>query len=172
MYQVLEEIMQDYTYTVKKDGNKFKLYAEIYIKKLDETVTHNKEVISENMDLEGIVKTFRNELKEKVAAVLKNHKDEVLDDDKLIESLNKKIAALNEELGMTKKDLAVALQKITELELKLAAPSNPIYVPYPEDPPHVPWRTSPSIPDIPWDRYRIWCQSNTSDDDGMELKFD
>ena len=42
LYDVLDKVMRDYTYIIKKEDNQIYLSVEVYIKQLDQKVTYEK----------------------------------------------------------------------------------------------------------------------------------
>ena len=42
VYEVLDSVMENYSYTIEKEGKKVSLSGKVYISKIDVTVTHEK----------------------------------------------------------------------------------------------------------------------------------
>lgn len=160
VYDVLDSVMENYSYTIEKEGKKVMLTGKVYISKIDATVTHEKTFYqhgdpNDNYKLESAIKAFREELKSKVAEVIKSHAKELTDDEAMIDKLLLQVKDLTEELQKTREELAKtgeelasANQRINQLELeKYAQP----YQPYP-------W-TTPST--SPWDSPNPWSPGIT-----------
>ena len=151
LYDVLDSVMENYSYTIEKEGKKVMLTGKVYISKIDATVTHEKTFYPyDDYKLESTIKAFKEELRGKVADVLKSHAEELTDDEAMIDKLLYKVKKLTEELERTKEELANANQRISQLELeKYVQP----YQPYPWTTPNTgPWvNPSPLSTGITWD---------------------
>lgn len=153
VYDVLDSVMENYSYTIEKEGKKVMLTGKVYIGKIDVTVTHEKTFYqhgdpNDDWKLEGAIKAFKEELRSKVADVIKSHAEELTDDEAMIDKLLYEVKKLTEELQRTKEELASANQRIGQLELeKYVQP----YQPYP-------W-TMPNTG--PWDNPNPWSTGIT-----------
>ena len=142
VYEVLDSVMENYTYTIEREGRKVTLYGKVYIERIDVHVSHEKTIylqgdVNDEHKLEGTIRTFKDELKGKVAEVIKGHAEELTDDEAMIDKLLYEVKKLTEELERTKEELAHAHQRIDQLENeKLIQP----YQPYPWTNPN-PWTT-------------------------------
>ena len=72
VYEVLDSVMENYSYTIEKEGKKVSLSGKVYISKIDVTVTHEKTFYqhgdsNDSYKLENASKTFKEELRNKVA---------------------------------------------------------------------------------------------------------
>ena len=122
IYEVLNNVMENYSYTIEKEGKKISLTGKVYISKIDVTVTHEKTLYqhgdcNDSYKLENAIKTFKEELRSKVADVIKSHAEELTDDEAMIDKLLYEVKKLTEELQKTKGELASANQRINQLEL-------------------------------------------------------
>ena len=153
VYDVLDSVMENYSYTIEKEGKKVMLTGKVYIGKIDATVTHEKifyqhEDPNNDYKLESAIKAFKEELRGKVADVIKSHAEELTDDEAMIDKLLYEVKKLTEELQRTKEELAHAHQRIDQLENeKLIQP----YQPYP-------WATPNTGP---WDNPNPWSTGIT-----------
>ena len=153
VYEVLDSVMENYTYTIEREGRKVTLYGKVYIERIDVHVSHEKTIylqgdVNDEHKLEGTIRTFKDELKGKVAEVIKGHAEELTDDEAMIDKLLYEVKKLTEELERTKEELAHAHQRIDQLENeKLIQP----YQPYP-------W-TTPNTG--PWDNPNPWATGIT-----------
>ncbi len=145
VYQVLEETMEDYSYSIKKTGRVVEIKGSVFIPKIEIEITHEKEIhlgSSENSYVCGesrlieAIKCFKNELRDKVAKVIEENKSLLTDDDEMIQKLQSDIKEL-------KKELEKAKEEIAKLEIEKLG-TNP-YIPY------TPW-TSPN----PWSTGITW----------------
>lgn len=153
VYDVLDSVMENYSYTIEKEGKKVMLTGKVYIGKIDATVTHEKTFYqhgdpNDNYKLESAIKAFKEELRGKVADVIKSHAEELTDDEAMIDKLLYKVKKLTEELERTKEELASANQRIGQLELEKSLQP---YQPYP-------W-TTPNTG--PWDNPNPWSTGIT-----------
>ena len=96
--------------------------------------------------METRVRLFKEEFRNRVAEKLKEHKDELLDDEVMIEKLNKKIEELE--------------KRIKELEENQTITTIPYTQPYIN--PWSPW-TAPDTGTPPWKPGEIWCSTNSDD---------
>ena len=158
VYEVLDSVMENYSYTIEKEGKKVSLSGKVYISKIDVTVTHEKTFYqngnsNDNYKLENAIKTFKEELKNKVADIIKSHAEELTDDEAMIDKLLYEVKRLTEELERTKEELALANQRISQLEIeKLGQPYHPS-----------PWTipTPASTGTTPWDNPNPWSTGIT-----------
>lgn len=167
IYDALDQIMENYTYSVSKNGRKVELKGSVYIERIDIEVSHEKSfyVDPDGRDsMERNVAKFKEELRKKVCEVVKDHQDELTDDEAMIEKLLYEIKALNKENAFLKKDLKEANEKITKLELEK------ITLPYTGTTPTIPWWqtgitycSGDSCPDHP--EQTLTC-NNTEKEDG------
>lgn len=185
VYEVLEEVMRNYSYTIEKDGKKVTLTGKVYIERIGETVTHEKTVFQvgdgdDERQLENVIRSFKDGLRSKVAEVIKNHAEELTDDEAMIDKLLYEVKRLTEELEKTKEELALANQKISQLEFeKLVQPyqPQPWTIPNPASTGTTPWvNPSPWSTGITWetqigdppgwlDKNSITCSAGDSDMD-------
>ena len=153
VYDVLDSVMENYSYTIEKEGKKVMLTGKVYIGKIDATVTHEKTFYqhgdpNDDYKLESAIKAFKEELRSKVADVIKSHAEELTDDEAMIDKLLYEVKKLKEELEETREELAAAHQRIDQLENeKLIQP----YQPYP-------WATPNTGP---WDNPNPWSTGIT-----------
>lgn len=154
VYDVLDSVMENYSYTIEKEGKKVMLTGKVYISKIDVTVTHEKTFYqhgdpNDDYKLESAIKAFKEELRGKVADVIKSHAEELTDDEVMIDKLLYEVKKLTEELQRTKEELANANQRIGQLELeKYVQP----YQPYPWTTPD----TGPWVNPNPWATGITW----------------
>ena len=102
VYDVLDSVMENYSYTIEKEGKKVSLSGKVYISKIDVTVTHEKTLYqhgdsNDSYKLENAIKTFKEELRNKVAEVIKSHAKELTDDEAMIDKLLHEVKRLTEE---------------------------------------------------------------------------
>lgn len=146
IYEVLEQVMENYTYTIEQTGKKICLSGKVYIERIDTTVTHEKTFyksgdINDTYMLEATIKKFKEDLRDKVAEVIKSHAEELTDDEEMIKKLQYEIKTLEKTINQTEQELCDARAKIAQLELEKTM--NTPYVPY--TPP------CPTYPEItPW----------------------
>ena len=155
VYDVLDSAMENYSYTIEKEGKKVMLSGKVHIGKIDVTVTHEKTFYqhgepNDKIKLENAIKTFKEELRNKVADIIKSHAKELTDDEAMIDKLLYEVKKLTEELQRTKEELANANQRISELQLELDKYIQPLQ-PFP-------W-TIPST--NPWDNPNPWSTGIT-----------
>ena len=177
IYDVLNEAMEDYSYSIKKEGNKVEIKGSVTVPRIEIEVTHEKIFYyaqedrgllgdGGNAKLAKVIVAFKEELKDKVASVIKEHKEELTDDVAMIEKLQYEIKTLKEALDETEEELKKAREEISRLELERIG-TQP-YQPYP-----VPWSTgttpwstgitwdTPYVGDRPgWLDNTITCESN------------
>ena len=153
VYEVLDRVMQDYSYSIQKTGNKVEIKGSVYVPRVDVTVTHEKVFYYAPEDknplfddvstkLSKTIVIFKEELKEKVASVIKEHKEELTDDEAMIDKLQYEIKNLKKTLSETEDELKEARKKITRLELERIS-TQPL--------PYTPW-TNPN----PWSTGITW----------------
>lgn len=153
IYEVLDKVMQDYLYSIQKTGNKVEIKGSVFIPRIDIEVTHEKVfyyspedkslIIDDgNAKLAKAIVTFKEELKEKVVSVIKEHKEELTDDEAMIDKLRYEIKNLKKALSETEDELKEAREKITRLELERIS-TQPL--------PYTPW-TNPN----PWSTGITW----------------
>lgn len=152
VYEVLEEVMRNYSYTIEKNGKKVTLTGKVYIERIDETVTHEKTVFqvgdgNDERELENVIRSFKDGLRSKVAEVIKSHAEELTDDEAMIDKLLYEVKRLLKELQRTKEELAEANQKISQLEIER------LTQPYPWATPDTrPWvNPNPWVTGITWE---------------------
>lgn len=158
IYEVLDSVMENYTYTIEQTGNKIHLFGKVYIERIDVTVTHEKtfyktDDVNSGYKLENGIKSFKEELRNKVADIIKSHAEELTDDEAMIDKLLYEVKRLTEELERTRKELELANHRISQLEFeKLVQP----YQPYP-------WTTPnpASTGTTPWDNPNPWSTGIT-----------
>ena len=154
VYDVLDSVMENYSYTIEKEGKKVTLTGKVYIGKIDATVTHEKTFYqhgdpNDDYKLESAIKAFKEELRGKVADVIKSHAEELTDDEAMIDKLLYEVKKLTEELQRTKEELASANQRISQLELEKSVQP---YQPYPWTTPD----TGPWVNPNPWATGITW----------------
>jgi len=161
IYDVLDKTMEDYSYSIKKTGNKVEIKGSVTVPRVEIEVTHEKVFyytpeerdaladmgINNNLVLSKVVASFKEELKDKVASVIKEHKEELIDDEVMIKRLQSQIRELQGMLGETETELKKAREEITRLELEKVTTQ-----PYPWGNP-TPWSTgtTPWSPGITWE---------------------
>lgn len=164
LYEVLDNVMQDYRYEIKKTKNKVELNGSVFIPRLEVTIEHKMEFYctdtSEKDVFRSKIDQFKDELRSLVAKKLKEHEEELTDDEAFIDKLLYEIKSLTGKLEETKKALEVANHKISSLEFEKSIQS----IPYPAVPttnPN-PWSTG-----ITWDTvigdYPGWNDKLTTD---------
>ena len=183
IYDVLDQVMENYTYTIEQTGKKVCLFGKVYIERIDTTVTNESTFYKtgereDEYRLETAIKKFKEGLRNKVAEVIKNHVEELTDDEEMIKKLQYEITTLKktvskteQELCDTRRDLEEARAKIAQLELEKS-----ITLPYtPANPctgtttPWITWQTEPyeipiptEIGDKPWWRNNYTCSYDSS----------
>ena len=132
IYDVMNEAMEDYSYSIKKEGNKVEIKGSITIPRIEIEVVHEKifyynqeernalaeKGIDNNLVLSKVIATFKEEFKDKVASVIKEHKEELTDDDFLIRKLTQEVEALQSNLKDTEAELKKAQEEVARLELE------------------------------------------------------
>lgn len=164
IYDVLNQVMDDYSYSIKKVGKKVEVSGSVYIERLDLDVKHEKTIYLADKDnignLEKAVKVFKEELKEKVIEVIKSHAEELTDDEEMINKLQYELKSLKKTLAECEEELAKANERIKQLEAEKLTT-------YPWINPN-PWSTGityqTEIGDAPdWmDKNRITCEENAN----------
>jgi outer membrane murein-binding lipoprotein Lpp len=154
VYDVLDSVMENYSCTIEKEGKKVMLTGKVYIDKIDATITHEKTFYqhgdpNDDYKLESAIKAFKEELRGKVADVIKSHAEELTDDEAMIDKLLYEVKKLTEELQRTKEELASANQRISQLELEKSVQP---YQPYPWTTPD----TGPWVNPNPWATGITW----------------
>ena len=160
IYDVLNEAMEDYSYSIKKEGNKVEIKGSVTVPRIEIEVTHEKIFYyaqedrgllgdGGNAKLAKVIVAFKEELKDKVASVIKEHKEELTDDVAMIEKLQYEIKTLREALGKTEEELKKAREEITRLELERIGTQ-----PYPWTNP-APWSTgtTPWLTGVTWETH-------------------
>ena len=158
VYDVLDSVMENYSYTIEKEGKKVTLTGKVYISKINVTVTHEKTLYqhgdsNDSYKLENAIKAFKEELRNKVAEVIKSHAEELTDDEAMIDKLLYEVKRLTEEVERTKEELALANQKISQLEFEKLVQPYQLY----------PWTTPnpASTGTTPWDNPNPWSTGIT-----------
>lgn len=119
IYDALSKIMENYNYSVKKEGRRVKLSGSVYIDRIDIDVSHEKTFYIDPKDENSLaknIKAFKEELTNKVSEIVKDHRDELTDDEAMIDKLLYQIKSLNKELAQTKENLKRANDRIFQLE--------------------------------------------------------
>jgi hypothetical protein len=154
VYDVLNSVMDNYSYTIEKEGRKVTISGKVYIDRIDMTVSdlvvvYTQGDVNDDYRIENSIKQFKESLKKKVAEVIKSHEEELTDDEAMIDKLLYQVKKLTEELEEAREELAVAHQRIDQLENeKLTQPYQPYY----------PW----TIPNTgPWDNPNPWSTGIT-----------
>ena len=173
IYDVLDEVMKDYTYKVKKQGNTLDFEGWVYIPKLDETVYHEAIHYFNNLDpkqyndayMEDCAEKFKKALKGKVAKVISEHREELTDDAHCISSLLEKVKKLKKENDELKEKIErLENEKYTEpgiVDVPIPNPAFPnIGDPWPgSTPPFSPYPYPGTTPYNPFDTGKIWCST-------------
>lgn len=150
VYEVLDSVMENYSYTIEKEGKKVTLTGKVYIDKIDVTVAHEKTLYqygdsNDNYKLETAIKTFKEELRNKVAEVIKSHAEELTDDEAMIDKLQQEVKSLRKTVKELEDELNEAKSKIRGLEFEkltrepIINPATPS--PNPWTPGTTPWIT-------------------------------
>lgn len=187
IYDVLDKVMEDYRYEIEKKGSKVVLKGEVYIPRIDETISHKMEFYCSDKSEKDLfrmkIEQFKDELKSLVAKTLKNYEVELTDDEEMIDKLLYEVKSLKKKLVGKEKELSEAKTRIRELETELNEKEGLAtipYMPYPSVP--NPWATGitweTEIGDYPgWlDKKDITCltgDGNTSASYGTgdEVRF-
>ena len=151
VYEVLDKVMENYTYTIEQTGKKVHLFGKVYIERVDVTVTHEKtfyktDGVNSGYKFENDIKSFKEELKSKVAEVIKSHAEELTDDEAMIDKLLYEVKSLRKTVKELEEELNEAKSKINGLEFEKLTREpiiNPA-TPYPN-----PWTTGTT----PWITY-------------------
>lgn len=173
IYDVLDKVMEDYRYEIEKKGNKVVLNGDVFIPRLEVTISHKMEFYCSDKSEKDLFKTkidqFKNELKSLVAKTLKDHEAELTDDEEMIDKLLYEVKSLRKTVKELEEELSEAKSKINGLELEklIREPIINPATPYPN-----PWATGitweTQIGDPPdWmDKTNITCltgEGNTSE---------
>ena len=154
VYDILDDIMKDYEYTLKKEGNKIEATGRVVIKKLGKTVEYSKEFHVQDNEPNGAMEKriggFKDEFKKKIIEEIVLYKDVLEDDDLLIDKLLDEIYCL-------KRDNARLKERVEQLENDLIV-NVPISTPNPVFP------TYPGTTQPPWDYGKIWCSTQSDED--------
>lgn len=156
VYDILDDVMKDYEYTLKKEGNKIDVTGKVVIKKLGKVVDYSKEFYVQDNEPNGAMEKricgFKDEFRKKIVDEIKLHKELLEDDDMLIDHLLDEIYCQKRENEQLKK-------RIEQLEKDLI-----VDVPFPATPiptyPTYPW-TMPDTGTPPWDANKIWCSTSS-----------
>lgn len=158
VYDILDDVMKDYEYTLKKEGNKIAVTGKVTIKKLGKIVEYSKEFYVQNDEPDGAMEKricgFKDEFRKKIVDEIKQYKEFLEDDDILIDHLLDEIYCL-------KRDNAQLKERVEQLEKDLI-----VNIPLPT--PNVPNPVYPG--QQPWDIGKIWCSSSSSFMDENEEK--
>lgn len=191
IYDVLDQVMENYTYTIEQTGNKVCLSGKVYIERIDTTVTNesifyktgNRE---DEHKLETAIKKFKEGLRRKVAEVIRDHADELTDDEEMIKKLQYEIITLKKAISQTEQELCDARRDLDEAKAKIAQLEleRSITLPYaPANPytgtttPWITWQTGTTeipteIGDKPWWRNNFttcsYDVSNLSDEEYID----
>ena len=155
IYEVLDRVMENYTYTIEQTGNKIHLFGKVYIERIEVTVTHEKtfyktDDVNSGYKLESGIKAFKEELKSKVAEVIKGHAEELTDDEAMIDKLQYEVKSLRKTVKELEEELNEAKSKINGLELEKLT-REPIINPATPNPFPNPWGTPGTAPWITYD---------------------
>jgi hypothetical protein len=153
VYDVLNSVMDNYSYTIEKEGRKVTISGKVYIDRIDMTVSdlvvvYTQGDVNDEYRIENSIKQFKESLKKKVAEVIKSHEEELTDDEAMIDKLLYEVKSLTKKLEETEEELALAREKISKLELEKSVQP---YQPYP-------W-TTPNTG--PWDNPNPWATGIT-----------
>ena len=153
VYEVLDSVMENYSYTIEKEGKKVTLTGKVYIGKIDVTVTNEKTLYqygdsNDNYKLETAIKAFKEELRNKVAEVIKSHAEELTDDEAMIDKLQQEVKSLRKKVKELEEELNEAKSKINGLEFEKLT-REPIINPATPNPFTNPWAPGTA----PWITY-------------------
>ena len=153
VYDVLDSVMDNYSYTIEKEGRKVTISGKVYIDRIDTTVSDLIVVYTQGdgndeYRIENSIKQFKESLRKKVAEVIKSHEEELTDDEAMIDKLLYEVKSLTKKLEEAEEELALAREKISRLELEKSVQP---YQPYP-------W-TTPNT--SPWDNPNPWATGIT-----------
>lgn len=145
--------MDNYSYTIEKEGRKVTISGKVYIDRIDTTVSDLIVVYTQGdgndeYRIENSIKQFKESLRKKVAEVIKSHEEELTDDEAMIDKLLYEVKSLTKKLEEAEEELALAREKISKLELEKSVQP---YQPYP-------W-TTPNTG--PWDNPNPWATGIT-----------
>ena len=154
VYDVLNSVMDNYSYTIEKEGRKVTISGKVYIDRIDATVTDLINVYTQGdgndeYRIENAIKQFKESLKKKVAEVIKSHEEELTDDEAMIDKLLYEVKSLTKKLEEAEEELALAREKISKLELEKSVQP---YQPYPWTTPD----TGPWVNPNPWTTGITW----------------
>lgn len=153
VYDVLDSVMDNYSYTIEKEGRKVTISGKVYIDRIDMTVSDLVVVYThgdgnDEYRIENSIKNFKESFRKKVADVIKSHEEELTDDEALIDKLLYEVKSLTKKLEEAEEELALAREKISKLELEKSVQP---YQPYP-------W----IVPNTgPWDNPNPWTTGIT-----------
>ena len=138
VYDVLDQVMKDYQYEIKKTGNRFEVKGSVFIPRVEITVRHEETFYTEKDDntfLASKINKFKETLKALVASTIKEHEEELTDDEMLIDKLMYEIKSLKKKLSDKEYKLEKATEKIASLQQELLEKSYKTtpYTPYPWD---------------------------------------
>ena len=155
VYDVLDSVMDNYSYTIEKEGRKVTISGKVYIDRIDATVTdlinvYTQGDVNDEYRIENAIKQFKESLKKKVAEVIKSHEEELTDDEAMIGKLLYEVKSLTKKLEEAEEELALAREKISKLELEKSVQP---YQPYPWTTPDTgPWvNPNPCSTGITWE---------------------
>ena len=154
VYDVLDSVMDNYSYTIEKEGRKVTISGKVYIDRIDATVTdlinvYTQGDVNDEYRIENAIKQFKESLKKKVAEVIKSHEEELTDDEAMIGKLLYEVKSLTKKLEEAEEELALAREKISKLELEKSVQP---YQPYPWTTPD----TGPWVNPNPWATGITW----------------
>ena len=145
----MNKVMEDYTYSITKTGNKVYISGSVCIEQIDLEINHSKTLyLPENGKQDGLEKaisSFKKEFRDKVAEVVKVHSDELTDDEEMIKKLSFELKLANNKIRELEKRLYESLEEIEQG--KSVRP----YWPYP--------LTTPNTE--PWDNPNPWSTGIT-----------
>lgn len=138
IYDVLDQVMNDYQYEIKKTGNRFEVKGSVFIPRIEITVRHEEAFYTEKDDnafLASKINKFKETLRTLVASTIKEHEEELTDDEMLIDKFMYEIKSLKKKLSEKEDKLAKATEKIASLQRELNEKSSKTmtYTPYPWD---------------------------------------
>lgn len=156
VYDILDDVMKDYEYTLKKEGNKIEVTGKVVIKKLGKVVDYSKEFYVQDNEPNGAMEKricgFKDEFRKKIVDEIKLHKELLEDDDMLIDHLLDEIYCQKRENEQLKK-------RIEQLENDLI-----VDIQIPTQTPAFPG------PEQPWDIGKVWCSSSTNFGESVKRK--
>ena len=152
LYDILENVMEDYTYTLKKKGNKLEVTGTVYIELLNEEVTLKEEFCVNSAKsgiTEAYIRDFKTAFRKKVLDKLQENKEVLLDHNALFKKLYNQIVELREELEAVKEEnRRLHGSSLTCPDITPVSP----YV-APQSPGTTPWNPWPSP---------IWCSTDSN----------